>query len=413
MSVRDELRELGPELWAERRGLYAVAAVLVLATLGLVILMGFGEGTHVAMRAALHRSSDEMLRYWAGSTSLPYQGLAAGRYLPLRREHAQMLRDLAGVRDVSTEFRASLHLQTEGRLVRAAVLGVEPGYADIRGMTVRAGGRFLSPTDVAERRRVVCLGERLARELYGAADPVGESTRIGGTPFLVIGVVPQRVMLMNYDGEDDAKAFVPATVAMAAFGLRQTNYLLLHIADPARHRQVDAAVRQRLGPVLGFDARDRAALRLVDHVANADQIRAILVGTRVFLALMGVLGLLVAALGVGNAMFARVEEKRREIGLRRALGATRRGILGRQLLETGCVVLGSGSAGLLLALLVLVGLDALPFDARAKAYLGSPVPSVETGLVVIVLLGAVAVLAGLQPARAAASVPPMEALRHE
>ncbi len=413
MSFGAELREVTAELWADRGELRAVFAVLLLATLGLVILMGFGEGMHVAMRAALSRSGAEMLRYSAGSTTVPWRGLAAGRTMPLAQVHADAMRALPGVRDVTAEFRTTLPLQVDGRATSAAVLGVEPGYPRIRGMTVREGGRFLSPQDLSERRRVACLGEDLAHDLFGAAEPIGASVRIGGTPFLVVGVVPRRLMLMQYGGDDATKAFVPATVATATFGLRQVHHVLVHPVDPAAHRAIDAAVRARLSPQLGFDPTDRGALRVVDHIANASEIGVILIGVRTFLALMGILGLLVAALGVGNAMFARVEAKRREIGLRRALGATRRVILLRHLLEGACVVGAGGAAGSVLAVALLAGLDAIPFDAMAKAYLGSPVPSAGTALVVGGLLGTVALLAGLQPARAAAGVPPVEALRHE
>ncbi len=411
-TVGDELGEALAELWAERRQLRAVVAVLLLGTLGLVVLMGFGEGTHVAMDGALQRSSDRMLRYSAGSTTRPFRGLPAGRHLPLTYELVQELADVPGVRAVSVEFQFQRELRGSA-VANATVLGVQADYPAIRGMGVRPDGRFLSPIDLAERRRVVCLGELLARDLFGTDAVVGRQVHVAGMPFQVVGVVPERVMVMNYGGEDARKAYLPATTAMAAFGRRQPHYGLVQVQDPRAHAAVDGAVRARLGARLGFDPQDQPALRLTDHVRNAGQIRDLLTGTRAFLFVMGALGLLVAALGVGNAMFARVEAKRRELGLRRALGLTARGIVLRQLLETVLVVAAGGGAGFLLSVLLLAGLDALPFDARAKGYLGSPVPSAWTALQVIGLLALVTLVAGLQPARAAARVLPVEALRHD
>jgi putative ABC transport system permease protein len=409
----DALRDVLRDLWSERRGLRAIVLVLALGTMGLTILLAFGEGSHVAMNGVLRNSSDRMLRYSAGTTSLPWRGLAAGRWIAPQWPDAQALRALPGARAVSTEYRVSADLRTEQRLVNAMLTGVEADYASIRGMNVRPGGRFLSQLDLDERRRVVCLGEQLARELFGATDPVGRTVRIRGLPFQVVGVVAERLMVMNYGGADERKPFVPATTAAATFGERFPSYVLVQVADADRHRDVDRAVRALLSARLGFDPADDRALRLADHIAISGRIRGILLGTRVFLFVMGALGLLVAALGVGNAMFARVEDKRREIGLRRALGATRRNILGAQILEALCVVGIGGGAGFALAAALLAGLAAAPFDARARGYLGDPVPSLATAAAVVAMLGLCALAAGLQPARAAASVPPVEALRHE
>lgn len=409
----DALREVLRDLWAERRGLRAIVLVLALGTMGLTILLAFGEGTHVAMSRVLRNSSDEMLRYSPGTTSLPWRGLAAGRWIAPQWADARALRALPGARRVSVECRLGADLRAGDQLANTTLSGVESDYAAIRGMTVRPGGRFLSQTDLDERRRVVCLGEQLARELFGQLDPVGRALRIRGAPFQVVGVVAKRLMVMNYGGADERKAFVPATTAIAAFGTRFPEYVLVQLADPAQHRDVDRTVRALLSARLGFDPADTRALGLTDHVANANQIRSILLGTRVFLFVMGALGLLVAALGLGNAMFARIEDKRREIGLRRALGATRRSILGAQFLEVLCVVLIGGGVGFAVAAALLAGLGALPFDARARGYLGDPVPSLTTAASVVAMLGLCTLVAGMQPARNAASVPPVEALRHE
>lgn len=409
----DTLREVLQDLWAERRSLRAIWLLLMAGTMALTMLMGFGEGMHLAMDQVFRQSSDRMLRYSSGATTRPHGGLAAGRIIRPRWQDAAAVRALPGVAAVSCEFQLGAPVQAGARRVNVNVLGVEPDYAAIRGMWPRPGGRFLSAADLDQRRRVLCLGASLAADLFGAADPIGATVRVRDVPFTVVGVIADRLMVMNYSGEDAWKVYLPATTAMATFGVVYPNYLLVCVADPDAHAVVDAAVRDLLAARHGFAADDQPALDLNNHIAIATMFRGILVGTRVFLFLMGTIGLLITALAVGNAMFARVEEKRRALGLRRALGATRRGILGQQFLEAATVTLIGGGLGMLLATLVLLGLDTLPLDAHAKGYLGNPAPSFGTALAVAGLLGVTALVAGLQPARAAAAVPPVEALRHE
>lgn len=408
-----EVLELAAELWADRRRLRLVVFALAWGTLGLTVLAGFGEGFERAMREVLTHSGDRMLRVTGGSTSQPHLGLAAGRIVRLEPDAVDALRTQPGVRRSSVEYTASGRLVAGTAGVSANVRGVEPEYAAIRGLVVAAGGRFVNAVDGAERRRVVVLGERLARELFGARDALGLELRIGSQPYRVVGIVRRVAMVMNYDGDDDRKAFVPASTLRATSNVRWPSYVLLELDEPTQHAAVARQLRRALAPVLRFDPSDDRALGIVDHVAQTDRIAALVVGTRLFLLIVGVLGLCVAAVGIANSTHALVLERRAEIGLRMALGATRRQIVIRPLIEALLLVVVGGGSGLLLGIAVLVGLDALPLDATARGYLGSPVPSPGVAAAVAVLLGLVAALAGLAPARRAASVDPTEALRHE
>lgn len=409
-----ELGELLRELWAVRRRLAPVVLGLAFGTLGLSVLLAFGDGFDDAMRAALSRSGDAMLRFSGGGTSRPFDGQPAGRAVPLSAREADLLATAPGVVAVSPEVQFGGRVIGDGgRNTNATIVAVGDAWAFVRGRSVRADGRFLSPSDSAERRRVAVVGEKLARTLFGRDDVVGRGVRIFDAPFTVVGVLPTETQFMSYGGDDDLKVAVPFSTAQAMRGIRFVSYVLTRIDDPDLFLEREREQRALLAGRLRFDPADRAAVGLSNHAGQAGEIRAIIVGTRLFLAIIGALGLLVAAVGVANMTFVLVEERVREIGLRMALGASPRQIRRRQLLETACVVAIGGGGGLVLASLLLFAVNRLPLDAVAKSYLGEPLLSSATTLVIALLLGLSAGVAGWHPAARAAAVQPVEALRHD
>lgn len=412
--MTSELGELLRELWAVRRRLAPVVLGLAFGTLGLSVLLAFGEGFDEAMLAALSRSGDSMIRFYGGGTSRPFGGQPAGQPVRLSAREADLLATAPGVVAVSPEAQLNGRLIGDGgRNTNALVVAVGHDWAFVRGKSVRSDGRFLSPLDSAERRRVAVLGEKLARTLFGRDDVVGRSVRIFDAPFTIVGVLPTEPQFMNYGGDDDLKAAIPFSTAQAMRGFRFVSYVLTRIDDPGLHRERESEQRALLAARLRFDPADRAAVGLSNHARQAGEIRAIILGTRLFLAIIGALGLLVAAVGVANMTFVMVEERVREIGLRMALGASPGQIRRRQLLETGCVVAIGGGGGLLVSALLLFGVNRLPIDAMARNYLGEPLLSVATTLVIAGLLGLSAGVAGWHPAARAAAVQPVEALRHD
>jgi putative ABC transport system permease protein len=409
-----ELAELWRELWVERRRLTLVVLGLVWGTLGLTVLLAFGDGFHAAMGRSLAASGDAMLRLWGGATTRAFGGLPPGRPIPLEPDDVARVAQVPGVQLVSAEFHQEARAVAGGRVQNARVLGVDPDYIAVRGIVLADGGRFLSAADCGERRRVAVLGDKLARDLFG--DPrkaLGGTLLLWDAPFTVVGLLAPRTTLMNYDGDDDWKAIVPAPTMRAMRGLRRVSYVLARCAEPGDSKAVLAAIRRRLAASHAYDPRDEDAVACQDHAAMAGQIRGIVVGTRVFLFIVGVLGLLVAAIGVANMMFVTVEERVHEIGLRLAVGASPAQVRARHLLESVCVVAAGGGLGLLASALLLFAVNSVPMPPEAKAYLGEPLLHAGTALGIAGMLGACAGIAGWHPAARAAAVQPVEALRDE
>jgi putative ABC transport system permease protein len=410
----NELLELWREVWWHRTRLLPVVLGLCFGTLGLSVLLAFGDGFDEAVRASLARSGDHMLRWSAGATSLPFDGRPAGQ--PQRLE----LRQLHAVAAVPGVVAVSPHrsffermVSDSGRVTNASVAAVGSLWPEVRGCAVAPGGRFLSPLDEAERRRVAVIGATLARRLFDRDDVVGRSLRVFDRAFVVVGVLPATVQMMNYNGDDAERLFVPYATLQAMFGLRSVERILARIDAQTTPAAAEANQRSALARSLGCSPADRTAVNLVNHARKAGEIGAIVTGVRTFLFLVGLLGLLVAAVGVANMTFVLVEERIPELGLRQALGATPQQIRRRQLLETAVVVAVGGGLGLLLAALVLWGINQLPLDPMAKGYLGEPLLAPATALLIAGLLGLCAGVAGWYPAARAAAVQPMEALRHD
>jgi putative ABC transport system permease protein len=411
----NELHELLREIWSNRRRLLPVVVGLCFGTLGLSVLLAFGDGFDTAMNGALQRSGETMIRWFGGVSSRPFRGQPAGRSTPLLLDDLELVRKAPGVIAASIEYGLDARVVADDgqRSANPYVAAVGHEWLTVRRRGVLPGGRFLSPLDEQERRRVVVVGADLAQQLFRRADVVGRTVRVFDQPFTIVGVLGRTTALMQNNGDDSGKLFVPFATVAPLRGLRHPQVVMTRIDDAALARERERQQRALLAGRLQCDPGDRAALRVSNHALTAREIRATVTGTRLFLLVIGVLGLLVAAVGVANMTVVLVEERILEIGLRMAFGATPQQIRRRQLAETLAMVGIGGGLGLLGAAVLLWGCNQLPLDPVAKGYLGDPLLSVRTSLWIAGLLGLCGGVAGWHPAARAAAVQPVEALRHD
>jgi putative ABC transport system permease protein len=303
-------------------------------------------------------------------------------------------------------FRAGTRRHTGG------LSGVEAGFGELRSRHVVDGGRFLSRLDGRERRRVCYLGAGAAAALFGDQDALGQEVEALGSRFKVVGVGPGFIQMSNYNGRDSDKVYVPAATLRGLTGVRHGT-LVVGLEDASMSTEVRGAIYAALGARHGFDPADRAALGVQDYVALQERIGSIVAGNRILTAFVGVLGFLVAALGIANATWAHVEEKRREIALAMALGARRIHVMLPPLLEASLTAIVGGGLGLAIAAAVFAAAATLDVPAEVRAYLGTPSVSLPLGGLIVLLLTIAGMLSGWLPAQLAASVDPVEALRDE
>ena len=234
-----------------------------------------------------------------------------------------------------------------------------PIFAVMRNIIPAAGGRYINDVDVDRRRRVVFLGDKLKKDLFGDEEAVGKTVMIDNTPFLVIGVMQEKAQDSSYSGRDKDKAFVPESTYRGLFTERYVDNFIFQAKDAAMVPEVTRKVYEVLGRRHKFDPTDKEAIGMWDTTEGEKFFRVFFGVFRAFLAIIGSFTLIVGGIGVSNIMYVVVEERTREIGVKLAVGAKPRFILGQFLVET-------------LTLTAVGGVPRLPDHARRHRGLPGP-----------------------------------------
>src|SRR2546425_3109719 len=216
----------------------------------------------------------------------------------------------------------------------------------MRSETPEAGGRFLEEDDVRLRRRVAFIGSEVQRKLFGAIPPVGETMRVGGQSFDIVGVMEEKVQLSNYNRPDRYCVFIPWTTMS---GLTDTQYVgtfVWQAVTPALEPKATRQVREFLGNRYRYNAADERAVNMFGSDKTNEITNGIVGGLKIVLTFIGVLTLAIGGVGIMNIMFVNVQERTREIGVRKALGARRRDILLQFLLEGLVTTFAGGIIGI-------------------------------------------------------------------
>jgi putative ABC transport system permease protein len=382
----------------------------------LVALLGLGngleQGTHKNMGGMLKRS----VFVWTQRTSLPYRGLQPGRYLKLRNEDIDAVRRVRGVEYVAP--RLQLGGWRDGQNVTAGaksgnftVMGDVPEFRHVEPFRVTAG-RFLNQPDQSDARKVAVLGDQARSVLFGDANPVGRTIQIKGVYLLVVGEISS-----DKTGDDGdrirAAVFVPFSTFQRAFNQRdRVGWFALTTLPSAPPEQVESAVKAAISQRHGINPLDQDALGSFNLAKQLDKVDGLFRGIRLFVWFVGTLTLLAGVLGVSNILLITVKERTREIGVRKALGATPWAVVSMVLKEAVVLTSLSGYVGL------VCGVGALELVSQVlskleNAPISQPTIDMRVALSAMVILVLSGTLAGIVPARHAARISPVEALRTE
>ena len=385
-----------------------------IASMVIVVAMcdGFKEGQRNNMRGL----GENIVILFAGRTEMQAGGERAGRRIRLNYSDVENIRrECWLVKKTAAELEGEVRATSPYNSGTFEVSGVESFFPELRTIPV-AQGRFFTERDEAARDRVCVIGVEVKKQLFGQrADIVGREIAINSIPYRIIGVMADKEQNSSYSGLDEKKIWIPYTTM--ARDVPPKNYyvpgfLSEIIYQPRSLREYEAAQRQVravVGRAHGFAAADKSALSLFDTVESQQLAEDVLNSMATFLGLIALVTLSLGGIGVMNIMLVTVSERTREIGLRKALGATRRRIMIDFLVE-GCVLaFVSGSIGWSIAfgLSSLLKLVKMPY-----MFPGLPV-SGSTTAVAFGALAVIAILSALFPAWRAASLTPVEALRYE
>lgn len=379
-------------------------------TVAVVILLAFGTGLENQTRVRFHGLGERIVILFGGRTTVPHAGFPDGRRVRLVEEDVDLLdREIPEITTISPEYSVRSVPARRGRTsANPNITGVEPVYGEMRNVIPQRGGRFINRLDVEGRRRVAVLGDDLKSLLFGDEEAVGETVDLGETPFLVVGVMESKQQTSSYNSRDEDRVFIPASTHRAVFGGRYLANIVYRTADASRTKAVERQVYEVLGRRYRFDPGDEDALQVWDTSEWEQMFDNLFLGFKIFFALVGGFTLSVGGIGVANIMYIVVKERTREIGIRRSVGARRRDVLIQFLGETFAIVAVGAVLGFLVSLGVVKAMSYVPM----QEFVGTPTISGQVMTVALALLGAVALLAGLFPARRAADLDPVECLRH-
>jgi len=379
-------------------------------TVAIIVLLAFGNGFEKQTMKTMKGIGESIILVFPGQTAKPYKGYGVDRNIYFTENDVEILREKINlIQYISPEYSNwNAPLRVEDRRRSPNVTGIIPEYGTIRNIFAEIGGRFINEKDMELKRRSVFLGDELAEFLFQDQDPVGKYVYIADTPFLVVGVMKEKEQDSSYNSRDKDRAFIPASTYHTMFGDRYINNMVIKPVTPQVNQKVIDRVYEVLGRKYKFDPSDKESLSIWDTTEFQKMVLYIFIGMNVFMGIVGTFTLTVGGIGVANIMFVVVQERTREIGIKRSVGAKRYQIMNQFFLETFFIIGIGALIGLIISFLILGALSLLPIDD----FVGSPSISWWVALVALTILTGIGLIAGYFPAKKAANLQVINCLRY-
>ena len=391
---------------------------IVWGIVAVTLLIAYGSGFRAVLVHGFDAFGKSAVICWPGQTSEQAGGQRAGKKVRFEQADLEKVKQEATlVKTVCLESVKWLSVTYGDRLANTAIRGVCPEYGDMRN-EVPGDGRWINAADLQEHRRVAFIGGRIREQLFSGRPAVGQDVLINGVHFTVIGVMDRKLQMSNYFTSDDRSVFIPYTSAGEMWNTRYASVMVFAPIAPQFEKKAQAQVLAAVADRQGFSPTDKKAIQMFGREEFRPIIDGITVGLQVLLIFIGSLTLGIGGVGVMNIMLVSVDERIREIGLRRALGATKRVIRAQFLAEALLMMLLGGALGIVMAYAIAAVAPTIPLlgplfeDTSGKGDIHLSISAMTVFLSTCVLL-VVGVICGMVPAVRAAKLDPVEALRYE
>lgn len=388
----------------------------------LIILLGAGNGLKNGVVSNFSSRAKNTVEVWARKTSMPYKGLQSNRSLNLTEKELQILQNEVPESETETgiiNHSSDITFQKESNSY--SIMGVHPSYATMYNLEFTTGnGRFINNLDIKQKNKIIVLDRKIEKELFGEKSSIGKMVKVGSTIYQVVGVNTRE------ERWEDPNAYIPFTTAQAIYNpnkkFRKIAFTTKGLETKESNEVFEEELKKKMSGTMLFDPKDNAALWINNTKEDYLQTMKIFNGLNIFIMIVGIFTLIAGIVGVSNIMLVSVKERKREIGIRKAIGASPGSILRSVVLEAIIITTIFGYLGMMMGIgvteivnFIMEKGTSTPADSdglQMSVFKNPSVPLVYVFVSTLILIVS-GVIAGYIPARKATKIKPIEAMREE